>query len=179
MRRPIRASVLAILLAVCAPPVALTQSAPPDAASASAQPDYHPSMGDLMTMAIQPRHIKLYYAGDRQNWGYAGYELGELRNAFARIARTIPQYHALGTADITAAVTQAPLDALARAIKARSPEQFTVAYAQLTQACNACHQSLNHPDVVIKVPPAGMFPDQDFQPEKLRSMSTVIPNSRR
>jgi hypothetical protein len=123
-------------------------------------------MGDLMTMAIQPRHIKLYYAGERQNWSYAGYELEELRNAFARIARTIPEYHTLGTADITAAVTQAPLDALARAIKARSPEQFTEAYAQLTQACNACHQSLNHAGVAIKVPTAGAFPDQEFQPTK-------------
>jgi hypothetical protein len=152
---------------MCAPPVALTQWAPPDAASATAQPDYHPSMGDLMTTAIQPRHIKLYYAGAQQNWNYAGYELGELRNAFARVARTIPQYHALDTAEITAAVTQAPLDALARAIKAHSPRKFTMAYAQLTQECNACHQSLNHTEVVIKAPAEGMFPDQEFQPAKL------------
>ena len=167
MRRPIRASVLAILSGMCAPPVALTQSAPPDAASATAQPDYHPSMGDLMTTAIQPRHIKLYYAGAQQNWNYAGYELGELRNAFARITRTIPQYHAVDTANITAAVTQAPLDAIEGAIKARSPNQFALAYAQLTQECNACHQSLNHAEVVIKVPAAAIFPDQEFRPVKL------------
>jgi hypothetical protein len=42
-----------------------------------------------------------------------------------------------------------------------------VAYEQLTQACNACHQSLSHADVVIKVPAAGMFPDQGFQPAML------------
>ena len=167
MRAPILAPALAILLSMCAVPIALTQAAPPEASSTSTQPDYHPSMGDLMTMAIQPRHIKLYYAGDQQNWSYAAYELGELHNAFARIARTIPQYHALDTVSITAAVTQAPLDALARAIKERSPEQFTMAYAQLTQACNACHQSLNHAGVVIKVPTAGVFPDQNFQPAKL------------
>jgi hypothetical protein len=166
MSPPILAPALAILLAMCAAPIALAQTAPPETSSTSTQPDYHPSMGDLMTMAIQPRHIKLYYAGDQQNWTYAAYELGELRNAFARIARTIPQYHVLDTASITAAVTQAPLDALAQAIKERSPEQFTMAYAQLTQACNACHQSLNHAGVVIKVPTAGVFPDQDFQPAK-------------
>src|ERR1700684_2776500 len=110
LRRPVRRFVFAILLAMCASPIALTQPATPNASSADTQPEYHPSMGDLMTMAIQPRHIKLYYAGERQNWSYAGYELEELRNAFARIARTIPQYHALSTADITAAVIQAPLD---------------------------------------------------------------------
>jgi hypothetical protein len=152
---------------MCVPPSALTQSVPAASSSARTQPDYHPSMGDLMTMAIQPRHIKLYYAGDRQNWSYAGYELGELRNAFARITHTIPQYHALDTASLTAAVTQAPLDALAGAIKARSPEQFAVAYVQLTQSCNACHQSLNHAEVVIKVPAPGMFSDQEFQPAKI------------
>jgi len=126
MRRPIRASVARDPFgSVCASCRAHTIGSA-GCRLGQCTADYHPSMGDLMTMAIQPRHIKLYYAGDRQNWGYAGHELGELRNAFARIARTIPQYHALGTADITAAVTQAPLDALALAIKARSPEQFTV-----------------------------------------------------
>ena len=167
MRAPILAPALAILLAMCTAPIALTQTAPPEASSTSTQPDYHPSMGDLMTMAIQPRHIKLYYAGDQQNWSYAAYELGELRNAFARITRTIPQYHAVDTANITAAVTQAPLDAIEGAIKARSPNQFALAYAQLTQECNACHQSLNHAEVVIKVPAAAIFPDQEFRPVKL------------
>jgi uncharacterized membrane protein len=120
-------------------------------------------MGDLMTMAIQPRHIKLHLAGAQENWTYAGYELGELRNAFARITRTIAQYRTIDTANMTAVVTQAPLDALDQAIKARSPTQFALAYAQLTQACNACHQSLDHAEVVIKVPAAAMFPDQEFQ----------------
>ena len=48
------------------------------------------SLGDLMTMAIQPRHTKLGLAGQERNWPYAQYELSELRNAFARVARTIP-----------------------------------------------------------------------------------------
>lgn len=124
-------------------------------------------MGDLMTMAIQPRHIKLHLAGAQENWTYAGYELGELRNAFARITRTIPQYRTIDTANMTLAVTQAPLDAIGQAIKARSPTQFAVAYAQLTRACNACHQSLNHAEVIIKVPTAAVFSDQEFRPSNL------------
>src|SRR5580658_1633485 len=86
------------------------------AAAAPTQPDYHPSMGDLMTMAVQPRHIKLGLAGKQKNWAYAGYELSELRNAFARIARTIPKYQTMDTADMTTALTKAPLDALEQAI---------------------------------------------------------------
>ena len=61
--------------------------------AAAPTPDYHPSFGDLMTMAVQPRHIKLGIAGAAGNWAYAAYEVSELKNAFARIARTIPSYN--------------------------------------------------------------------------------------
>lgn len=168
MRCPLCVPAVAILSALCAPSSAVTQSLPLDTSAAIAQVDYHPSMGDLMTMAIQPRHIKLHLAGAQQNWRYAGYELGELRNAFARINRTIPRYRTVDTAHMTTAVIQSPLDAVDQAIKAHSPTQFAVAYAQLTRACNACHQSLNHAEVVIKVPAAAMFPDQEFEPSKLK-----------
>ena len=160
-RFPLFASSVAMLSALCVPPTAVSQVA-------SAQADYHPSMGDLMTMAIQPRHIKLHLAGAQQNWSYAGYELGELRNAFARTARTIPTYRTVDTANMTAAVTEASLVAVEQAIKARSPTQFAVAYAQLTRACNACHEALHHAEVVIQVPAAAMFPDQKFEPSNLR-----------
>ena len=121
-------------------------------------------MGDLMTMAVQPRHIKLGLAGKEQNWAYAAYELSELRNAFARIARTIPKYQSVDTAEMAAAVTKAPLEALQQAISMTNPSKFAAAYEQLTRACNACHQSLNHAAVVIKAPDGTMFPDQDFRP---------------
>ena len=164
MRRPRCASGLVLFSALCVPFGAGAQSTTPQNPAVNAQPDYHPSMGDLMTTAIQPRHIKLQLAGSQQNWVYASYELSELRHAFDRIARTILRYQTIDTASMATAVTQAPLDTLEQAIKARSPTQFAVAYAQLTQACNACHQSLNHAAIVIKVPDSTMFPDQDFRP---------------
>jgi mono/diheme cytochrome c family protein len=157
-----------VFVALAAPCVGLAQSPAGKTAAATpaagALPEYHPSMGDLMTMAVQPRHIKLGLAGRQQNWTYAGYELSELRNAFARIARTIPKYQSWDTAEVATAMTQAPFSALEQAIKARDTTQFSAAYAQLTQACNACHQAQNHAAVVVKVPDAAMFPDQDFRP---------------
>jgi hypothetical protein len=69
---------------------------------------------------------------------------------------------------MTAATTQAPLGALDQAIKASSATQFAEANAQLTQACNVCHQSQNHAAISIKVPDATMFPDQDFRPAPRR-----------
>jgi hypothetical protein len=152
------------LSALFVPIGADAQSATPQSAPVNEQPDYHPSMGDLMTMAIQPRHIKLELAGSQRNWAYASYELSELRHAFDRISRTIPKYQTIDTASMATAVTQAPLDALEQSIKAGNSKQFALAYAQLTQACNTCHQSLKHAAIMIKVPDSTMFPDQDFRP---------------
>jgi hypothetical protein len=143
------------------------QTAPgPAAASAPAvnpMPDYHPSLGDLMTMAIQPRHTKLGLAGQQGNWPYAQYELSELRNAFARVARTIPIYRNIDMAAVTGALTTEPLKAVEQAINAQDVGQFKTAYAGLTTACNACHLSQDHAPVVIRVPSSNPYPDQDFR----------------
>jgi cytochrome c556 len=134
------------------------------AAAAPPQPDYHPSMGDLMTMAVQPRHTKLALAGQAHNWTYAAYESSELRHAFDRVAKTIPVYRDNDIAGAAQQNMKAPLDALDAAIKARNAAAFTVAYGKVTKGCNACHQSNAHPEVVIKSPSANAFPDQDFRP---------------
>ena len=155
------ARTIAALLVVNAPCVALSQTVAAKI-DTTVPLDYHSSMGDLMTMVVQPRHIKLGLAGKQQNWIYAKYELSELRNAFARIARAIPQYQSIDTAALTGATMQAPLNALQKAIEANSATQFTEAYTQLTEACNACHCNRNHGAVVIKVPDAAMYPDQEF-----------------
>ena len=154
----------AAVLLVSSPGTA--QTAPGAAASSApavtATPDYHPSLGDLMTMAIQPRHTKLALAGQAGDWPYALYELSELRNAFARVARTIPIYRNIDMAAVIGALTTAPLQAVEQAIKAQDVRQFKTAYAGLTTACNACHLSQDHAPVVIRVPTTNPYPDQDF-----------------
>ena len=128
----------------------------------TAQPDYHPSLGDLMTMAVQPRHIKIGLAGRARDWPYLTYEASELRNAFNRVARTVPTYRNSDMAGMVAANIKDPLDGLDAAIKARDGRRFDAAYREVTHACNVCHQGLGHPEVVIQAPGAGMYPDQDF-----------------
>jgi len=143
------------------------QSPPPKPSPATPAvnptPDYHPSLGDLMTMAIQPRHIKLGLAGQERNWPYAQYELSELRNAFARVARTIPTYRNIDMTAVIGALTTEPLKAVEQAIHAQDAGQFKAAYAGLTTACNACHLSQDHASVVIRVPNSNPYPDQDFR----------------
>ena len=163
----------ALVLAVCA--FAATPSAPAQigttgaqapAATSPPQPEYHPSLGDLMTMAVQPRHLKLGIAGREKNWAYAKYELSELRNAFGRVARTIPVYRNADLGALMTALTTEPLKDVEQAIDAGDGVKFKAAYAKLTNACNACHLSQEHAMVVIRVPDAGVFPDQDFRPAR-------------
>jgi hypothetical protein len=77
--RAVRLLLFATLLAavtICEPAArSETPTAVPAPAAAAPSPpaDYHPSMGDLMTMAVQPRHTKLALAGRRRNWTYAAY----------------------------------------------------------------------------------------------------------
>jgi len=138
------------------------QSSPPPQA---AQP-YRPSLADLMTAAIQPRHIKLGLAGQEKNWPLAAYQLGNLKGAFARTAQAWPTYRTTDMADLIEATTKAPMEAVASAIKTGDPSKFNEAYGQLTETCNACHQSTDHALVVMQVPKASPFPDQDFRPVK-------------
>ena len=149
---------------------ALVLAAGGRAPAQTAQPDYHPSLGDLMTMAVQPRHIKLGVAGRARDWPYLAYEASELRNAFGRVARTVPTYRNSDMAGMVASNIKDPLDRLDAAIKARDGRQFDVAYGEVTHACNVCHQGLGHPEVVIQAPQAGMYPDQNFGTVRTRPL---------
>ena len=131
---------------------------------ASAQRHHPAALGDLMTAFVQPRHIKLGLAGSEQNWPYAAYELNQLRETFADDAEIMPKYRDLSIPGLIKSTVKQPLAAVDRAIRAKDGNRFTEAYAQLTAACNACHQSYDRAVIVIQPPTVAAFPDQDFRP---------------
>ena len=126
--------------------------------------DFKPAMDDLMTMLIQPRHIKLWYAGQAKNWTLAGFELNELRDALGRIGRTIPKYRTFSFDATVSSIFVDKMKAVDAAIRAGNAMQFNAAYADMTESCNTCHQGMDHPFLVIKVPDAAFYPDQIFTP---------------
>jgi hypothetical protein len=154
------------------PPAGAPAAAP--AAGAGGNPplvilDFKPAFDDLMTMLIQPRHIKLWAAAQAQNWTLAAFELNEMRTAFDRIAQTIPKYGPqnvnLGPTFIS--MMSGPIMQTNAAISAKNMQQFNDAYKSLTATCTSCHEALNHPYLVIKVPDANAlsaYIDQDFKP---------------
>ena len=94
--------------------------------------EFKPAMDDLMTMLVQPRHLKLYYAGQAKNWTLAGFELNELRQALARIGRTIPTYRNIGVDTAVSSIFAGfTLKSGRRRNQSRRDEaQFTTAYGQ-------------------------------------------------
>jgi hypothetical protein len=154
-------SALALLLLAADPSVAVAQQPAPNAADAAPVP-YVLSMGDMMNTLVQPRHTKLGLAGQAGNWPLAGYALVEIRQVFAGIKKAQPRFRGLPVAELVDAALGPPLNAVDAAIKQQDAKKFTIAYDQLTQGCNACHQAVDHPFVVIKAPDASVFPDQEF-----------------
>jgi hypothetical protein len=153
-RRPIVVATIAIAAAVA---IGLATSrglaAGPEATPPSPHAnDYLPSISDLMIATIQPRHERLWRAEQDGNWEFAAYELGNLHGAFDRLGHAHPVEHDVSLPDMIASVTEQPFKELRSAIQSKDATAFTQAYADLTDACNSCHQALNHGVVEIRVP---------------------------
>jgi hypothetical protein len=154
-----RIVLIGVILATLVAAVHAQQPAP---STPSAPVPYVLTMGDMMNTLVQPRHAKLGLAGAAGNWPLAAYALVEIRQAFAGIIKAQPKFRGYPVADLVDAALKQPLADVDDAIKQQNPKQFATAYEHLTQGCNACHASLDHPFVVIKTPDASAFPNQDF-----------------
>jgi hypothetical protein len=127
-------------------------AAGPEAAPSPQATGFLPSISDLMIATIQPRHERLWRAGQDGNWEFAAYELGNLHGAFGRIGQAHPVTQNISFPEMVASVTEQPFKQLGSAIQSKDAAAFTKAYADLTDACNSCHQALNHGAVEIVVP---------------------------
>jgi hypothetical protein len=144
-------------------PLKLGAQAP---SSDTGAPPYRPSLSDLMSATVQPRHVKLAFAGREKNWVFAAYEVKQLSDAFDRISVQWPKWRQQGLVLLVETIVRDPLFELDNAIKAQDEAKFTEAYSHLTDACNACHAAALMTPVVIQDPRESMFPDQDFRPKQ-------------
>ena len=112
---------------------------------------------------MQPRHLTLGLAGQARNWDYADYAQHELEEALETVEKHIPKWRNLDIGQLMAATVKQPLEEVEKAVKAKNAVAFDAAYRQVTEACNACHRSANLPAIVIKVPDASAFPNQEFR----------------
>jgi hypothetical protein len=134
----------------------------PRAADAAPQP-FAPQASALMSILIQPRHIKLWFAGKADNWPLAGHAFRDLQQGFAVLGRAVPRYKGLPVPDLVDAAMKQNFALMDFAIKAGDQRQFRETYDKITVACNACHASTENGYIVIKTPEANPFPDQEFE----------------
>ena len=154
-RRPIVVAAIAVVAAAIMATGLATSSniaAGQEAASAPQATGYLPSISDLMIATIEPRHKRLWRAGQNGNWEFAAYELGNLHGAFGRIGQAHPLTQNIPFPEMITSATEQPFKELKSAIQSKDATAFTKAYADLTDACNSCHQALNHGAVEIVVP---------------------------
>ena len=127
-------------------------AAGPEAVPSPQATEYLPSISDLMIATIQPRHEQLWRSEQDGNWEFAAYELGNLHGAFGRLGHAHPTEHDISFPDMISSVTKQPFKELSSAIRSKDSPAFDKAYADLTDACNSCHQALSHGVVEIRVP---------------------------
>ena len=130
---------------------------------ASTALNYVPGVGDLMNLLVQPRHAKLGLALHAGNWELAAYYHKELTQAFNTVATVQPKYMKFTLSEAIQSMTGESMHGLDDAIRARDAKRAAAAFSDLTDGCNSCHTALNHAFVVIKVPEASSFPNQEFK----------------
>lgn len=115
-----------------------------------------PRLADIMS-TTQLRHMKLWFAGVSSNWKLAAYELRQFKASLSEAASLYPGI------PVTNVTTMAgPVQAVADAIEAKDNRAFTKTFGQLTDGCNACHQSMGRRYIVMRVPTASPFSNQVF-----------------
>jgi hypothetical protein len=138
---------------------ALAQDTVPYAYRPPTGDTYVPTLGDIMG-AVQLRHFKLSYAGKLENWPLASYELGQIQDSLINAARL---YQNIPIDKIN--MVEQPLIALSGAVKAKDDARFASAFADLTRACNSCHEAAHVGFIRIQVPTASPFSNQSFAPK--------------
>lgn len=115
-------------------------------------------LGDIMT-AIQWRHMKLWFAGKMRNWDLASYEAGLIKAGLVDAAML---YSGIPVSNVT--TMAGSVQSLADAIEAKDSGKFAKAFGELTDGCNACHQSMGRGFIVMRAPTEQPFSDQLFAP---------------
>src|SRR5438477_12790788 len=108
----------------------------------------------------QMRHVKLWLAGQAENWELAAYEVDELGEGFDDIVKFHPTHKDSPVAPkdaIPRMVTQ-PLTELRAAVDKKDVTTFAIAYDALTTACNSCHDATNFSFNRVQKPAVNPYP---------------------
>ena len=128
-----------------------------------AHDNFTPGLGEIMAQSAN-RHVKLWFAGQAQNWDLAAYEVDELHEGFADAAKYHPTHKQIKQSipELIVQNLDQPLAGLAQAIKDKDLPAFSANYANLTAGCNACHQATEFGFNRVTQPTFNPFANQAF-----------------
>ena len=150
----LRGYIVALLMVCALTPLAIAQSS----LVATSKEQFVPRLGDIMN-AVQSRHMKLWFAGKALNWELAAYELLQLK---AGVVEAAVLYEGIPVTNVTTMTK--PIQSVSDAIQAKDSRRFAKAVGELTDGCNACHQSMGRGFIAIRMPTVSPFSNQSFAP---------------
>lgn len=142
------------------------RSTPATVASSTGTPEaYVPGLGEIMSLQ-QMRHVKLWFAGQAENWNLAAYEVDELSEGFDDIVKFHPTHKDSPVApkDAIPRMMTQPLTDVRATVDKKDPSAFVQAYDALTASCNNCHQATNFGFNAVQRPATNPYPNQVFAP---------------
>jgi len=137
---------------------------PASVASSAAVPEaFVPGLGEMMSLQ-QMSHVKLWFAGQADNWDLAAYEIDELGEGFDDVVKFHPTHKDSPVApkDAIPRMVTEPLKDLRAAIDKKDSRAFEQAYDALTASCNNCHQATNFGFNRVQRPAMNPYPNQVF-----------------
>jgi hypothetical protein len=155
IRRVAATAVLGASLFIGSSPCVLADDQKP----ANAQEDYAPPL-NLLMVATQLSHFKLWYAGVVKNWPLANYELAQIRTGIDRARHLYPNNVQSNMTMMTPEV-----DEVEDAIKAKDSVKFSGAFSKLTAACNTCHEATGFGFITMRDPRLSPIETSPFSDE--------------
>jgi hypothetical protein len=107
---------------------------------------------DVAMLEVGHRYTELYWAGLDRNWGYAEYQLGKIETAIANGIERRPKRGP------SAQMLAGPVAAVRAAISQQNSPAFDLAFATLTETCNACHRAEAVPFITVDPPATRLSP---------------------
>lgn len=123
---------------------------------------YTPPLGEIMGLT-QMRHSKLWFAGQDKNWDLAKYELGEIEEGLGDVVNYHPVIDKeVKLSDMLHTIVDQPINDVRGSIAEKDIVKFRKSFANLTSACNACHEAAGKEYIVIKIPDSSPYSNQEF-----------------
>ena len=107
---------------------------------------------------------KLWFAGKKNNWDLAAFEIDEIAEGLEDAEKQFPTHDGIPVADMIKANIEPAVAELRKAVGAKSGTKFSVAFDKLTSACNTCHTGANKQFIRIQRPTSPPLSNQNFLP---------------